>query len=73
MRGDAAGWVLCWCCAHGLPCFRGLTVARQGSNHEVYSLGGLMIPIGRATEFGNKYAEMVWEECEPKLGEDWWR
>lgn len=47
--------------------------ARQGSNHEVYSLDGLMIPIGRHTEFGNKYAEAVWKECEPKLGEDWWR
>lgn len=46
---------------------------RQGANHEVYSLDGVMIPIARHGEFGNRAAEMIWKECEARLGEDWWR
>lgn len=46
---------------------------RQGANHEVWELDGLVIPIARHSEFGNRAAEMIWRECEEKLGKDWWR
>lgn len=49
------------------------SVERKGANHDVYSLDGLMIPIARHTEMGNLTAEMIWKECEPKLGKGWWR
>ena len=48
-------------------------LARQGANHEVWVLGGVMIPIARHREFGNRTAEMIWKECEAQLGKDWWR
>lgn len=48
-------------------------LARQGANHEVWSLDGLVIPVARHREFGNRAAEMIWRECEIKLGEGWWR
>lgn len=48
-------------------------LARHGANHDVYSLDGLKIPIARHSEVTNRYAETVWQECEPKLGEGWWR
>lgn len=47
--------------------------AREGGNHTIYSLDGLMIPIGRHRQFEKRYAETVYKECEPKLGEGWWR
>ncbi len=34
-------------------------MAREGANHTIYSLDGLMIP--------------VFEECEPTLGKGWWQ
>lgn len=46
---------------------------RQGANHEVWDLDGVMIPIARHSEFGNRAAEMIWKECETRLGKDWWR
>jgi hypothetical protein len=46
---------------------------REGGNHEVYSLGGLMIPIPRHNEIDNRLAHAIYKECEPKLGEGWWR
>lgn len=49
------------------------TVKRRGGNHDIYDLDGLMVPVGRHTEFGNRYAETVYKECEPKLGKGWWR
>lgn len=45
----------------------------EGGNHTVYSLDGLMIPIGRHNELDNQFAQMVYKECEPKLGKRWWR
>jgi hypothetical protein len=45
----------------------------QGANHTIYSLDGLMIPVGRHNEFTNRYAEDVYRECEAKLGKRWWR
>lgn len=54
---------------------RGLTfvVLREGRNHTIYSLDGLMIPIGRHVEFTNRNAETIYRECEEKLGRGWWR
>lgn len=46
---------------------------RQGANHEVYRLGQTMIPIPRHAELDNLFVEAVWKECEPELGERWWR
>ncbi|KXO89084.1 hypothetical protein AXK60_18660 [Tsukamurella pseudospumae] len=54
----------------------GLTwdLEREGGRHSIYSLDGLRIPIGRHPgEVGNRYAEMVYRQCEPKLGKGWWR
>lgn len=48
-------------------------LARHGANHDVYRLGGRMIPIARHREFVNLTAEVVWRECEAQLGKDWWR
>lgn len=46
---------------------------REGANHTIYSLDGLMIPVGRHNELTNRYAEDVYRECEAKLGKRWWR
>jgi hypothetical protein len=48
-------------------------IVREGKGHTIYSLDGLLIPIGRHNEFGNRYAETVNKECEPKLGKGRWR
>lgn len=48
-------------------------VKRRGGNHDIYSLDGLMVPVGRHSEFGNRYTETVYKECEAKLGKGWWR
>jgi hypothetical protein len=49
------------------------TVKRRGSNHDIYSLDGLTVPVGRHSEFTNRYAETIYKECEAKLGKGWWR
>ena len=46
---------------------------RNGANHDVYTLNGVMIPIARHSEFGNLAAETIWKECEEVLGKGWWR
>ena len=46
---------------------------RQGHNHEVYRLGSTMVPIPRHTEIDNWTAEDIFKECEPELGERWWK
>ncbi len=48
-------------------------LARQGANHEVYSLDGLMIPIPRHREVGEGLTEAIYRECQDKLGKGWWR
>lgn len=48
-------------------------LVRQGGNHEVWELGGTVIPIPRHRELGNRVAEMIWKECEAHLGKGWWR
>jgi hypothetical protein len=32
-----------------------------------------MIPIGPHRQFDHLYAEMVYKQCEPKLGKGWWK
>lgn len=46
---------------------------RRGGNHDIFSLDGLLIPVGRHRDFERRYAEMVYAECEPKLGKGWWK
>jgi len=46
---------------------------RKGGNHDIYKLGGVMIPVGRHRDFGNSYAVMVYKECQIKLGKGWWK
>lgn len=46
---------------------------RQGGNHTLYDLDGLMITVGRHRQFGNRYAETVYKQCAVKLGKDWWK
>ncbi len=47
---------------------------RQGAYYySIYDLDGVMIPFGRHTEFGPRYAEMIYIQCETKLGRGWWR
>ena len=46
---------------------------RQGANHDVFSLDGLIIPVPRHNEIGEGLAVTIFKECSPKLGERWWR
>ena len=48
-------------------------IAREGANHTVYSLDGLMIPIARHNEIAKGTTEAIYRECAPKLGRGWWR
>jgi hypothetical protein len=48
-------------------------LVREGANHTIYDLDGVMIPIARHREFGQRYAETVYKQCEGKLGRGWWR
>jgi hypothetical protein len=46
---------------------------REGSNHSVYRLGGLMIPIPRHSEIGERTTQDIYRECAEVLGKGWWR
>jgi hypothetical protein len=48
-------------------------LVRQGANHEIYSLGGTIVPIPRHTEIDDQFARTIWKECEVQLGKGWWR
>lgn len=50
-----------------------LILLREGANHTIYDLDGLMLPIARHKELGQRYAETVYRQCETKLGRGWWR
>lgn len=43
-------------------------LAREGANHTVYSLDGLLIPIARHKEITKGTTEAIYRECAPKLG-----
>jgi hypothetical protein len=49
------------------------TILREGGSHTVYSLGGVMVPVARHTEIDEQLARKMFRECEPMLGEGWWR
>lgn len=49
------------------------TFKRRGGNHDIFDLDGLPIPIGRHREFTNQHTEKVYRECQPKLGDRWWK
>ena len=49
------------------------TLDRNGANHDVYNLDGLMIPIARHSEIDDLFAVEIFKECEPKLGKRWWK
>ena len=48
-------------------------LVREGANHSIYDLDGVMIPIARHRELGQRYTETVYKQCETKLGRGWWR
>jgi hypothetical protein len=46
---------------------------REGANHSVYSLGGVVIPVPRHAELGEHLVMGIFRECELMLGRGWWR
>lgn len=48
-------------------------IAREGSRHTVYALGGTIIPIPRHNEINTLTAQGIYKECAAKLGKDWWK
>ncbi|QAX95635.1 HicA-like toxin [Mycobacterium phage Nibb] len=46
---------------------------REGGNHEVFDLDGIMVPIGRHPSLDGYLALKIYKQCEPKLGKGWWR
>ncbi|AAD17626.1 hypothetical protein TM4_61 [Mycobacterium phage TM4] len=50
-------------------------IAREGGNHTLYSLGGVMVPIGRhpTSNLPGGIALRIFKQCEPPLGKGWWR
>lgn len=46
---------------------------REGANHTVISLDGLRVQVPRHRDIDPQMARITYKECEPKLGEDWWR
>lgn len=49
------------------------TLLRQGANHAVYDLDGVLVPIPRHAEIGEGLTREIYKQCEVKLGKDWWR
>lgn len=49
------------------------TLLREGANHSVYSLRGVVIPIPRHSELGENLAVDIFKECQDVLGKGWWR
>lgn len=48
-------------------------IQREGGNHTIYNLDGLMIPIARHPTVDGYLATKIYKQCEPKLGKGWWR
>jgi len=48
-------------------------VQREGANHTVYRFGATTIPVPRHVEIGPGLSEDIFKQCEPELGERWWR
>jgi hypothetical protein len=49
------------------------TLAREGANHTVYTLNGVVVPIPRHNELGEIFAVDIFKECEGVLGKGWWK
>jgi hypothetical protein len=48
-------------------------LSREGANHSVYVLNGVVVPIPRHRELGENLAVEIFKECESALGKGWWR
>lgn len=48
-------------------------LSREGANHTVYTLNGVVIPIPRHNELGEIFAVDIFKECEVVLGKGWWK
>lgn len=48
-------------------------LTREGANHTVYALDGVVIPIPRHSELGETLAVDIFKECQGVLGKGWWR
>ncbi|HEX2131548.1 MAG TPA: hypothetical protein VHH15_08295 [Actinophytocola sp.] len=48
-------------------------LAREGANHTIYTLDGVVVPIPRHSELGEVFAVDIFKECEDVLGKGWWR
>lgn len=46
-------------------------IQREGANHTIYGLDGLMIPIARHPSLDGFLAIKVYKQCEPKLEKGW--
>lgn len=53
----------------------GLTfeLQREGGNHTIYSLDGLIIPIARHPSIDGYLELRIYKQCQDKLGKGWWR
>ncbi|HEY2060683.1 MAG TPA: hypothetical protein VGH57_20105 [Amycolatopsis sp.] len=49
------------------------SLAREGANHTVYTLNGVLVPIPRHTELGEVFTVDIFKECEGVLGKGWWK
>lgn len=49
------------------------TFHREGANHTIYTLDGVVIPVPRHTEVGETLAMDIFKECQGVLGKGWWR
>ncbi len=48
-------------------------MAREGANHTVYTLNGVVVPIPRHNELGEIFSVDIFKECECVLGKGWWK
>lgn len=46
---------------------------REGGNHTIYSLDGLIVPIARHATTDGYLEVRIYKQCEQKLGKGWWR
>lgn len=46
---------------------------REGTGHEIWSLGGRLLPIPRHREINEETALAVLRQLDPRLGKRWWR
>ncbi|MEK6190742.1 MAG: hypothetical protein AABM41_00295 [Chloroflexota bacterium] len=46
---------------------------RQGSQHEIWEVGGLSFAVPRHRDISERTAEAIMRELESIFGEGWWR